>query len=153
MALYTFNFVFHLSSFHLHTGSFNTPIILAAFPILLLISSSILPSLLVQILHYLNCMTPTSCPQLPHGNVLSLSPPSLLLQFTFISHIVSASYIYFKFICRDSSLSATKTISSAKSKTSTFSFYSLTPSLKPSLASFTILSRNTLNSHSERVLM
>ena len=155
MALYTFIFVFLLNSFCFHTGSFNTPITLAAFPILLLISSSILPSPLIMIPKYFatstdpNFLSPTATQQCP----LSLPTfiTSVFSQFIFISHFVNVSSNFFKFTCRDSSLSATNTMSSAKSRTSTVSFPSLTPSLKPFLASFTILSRNTLNSHGERV--
>lgn len=77
---------------------------------------------------------------LPHLHYLHL----LLIHAVppIMSPFVNISSNTFRFSCWDSSLYANSNMSSAKSRTSTVSFHSLTPCTKPSLVSFTLLCPN-----------
>ena len=73
---------------------------------------------------------------------------SVFSQFIFISHSVNALSNFFKFICRDSSLPATSTTSSAKSRTSTISSPAWPHTYKP-LSCFLHNSVQKHNSHGD----
>ncbi len=131
----TLSLVFLLSSYQFRTGSFNTSITLAAFPILILISSCILPSLAdhyPQILHYLHRFEPP-VPNfhITMSSILFHLHHFCLLTIHFHLHLVNVSSNFCKFTCKASALSAINIMSSAKSRTSAFSSLNITPSMNP----------------------
>lgn len=102
MALYTFSLVILLSSFCLQTGSFNTPITLASFPILLLNYSPSYHPHLSSPPNILHCLHHFQPPVLNFHTTMSSSFFHLhhfyYLLIHFIPHLVIASSNFFKFI-------------------------------------------------------